>query len=335
MSVPEPLQQALELLRRASTDQLRLFVVRRELKDGLKRHSRIANKYDYNALRASTSEEARANLLSGICDHVERNVADEDLDVRGYDLIVPDDADSLYTYSSEDLERLSFARSVEAIRGDTSSLPKIDWESGETAGLHGYALAVREGEMDVVLFNRLKSQSVHQPYTTKTRLFGISGDELRPVKHTVLSFDVRVSCVLVNGELYILSKKQFEDLVGFTEELERNAHQVLDELKEIGLLAGLDVLRSELDKSSRLLWKMASLAKKGHLTSFSQARLEKMKEMAKAYNLDLPLDDEGRLVITDRKDIPNVIKWLSDSFVVSPQTDALYDAPVKHRLNGS
>ena len=96
-------------------------------------------------------------------------------------------------------------------------------------------------------------------------IFNSTSKKLTLMKGEAVTLDKQIDCVYWEETFYVLKKVPFEQIVGLQEEYHAKAIEVVDEMKNTGLIDGLDGLEEELKTNTSLHKKLVKLQQNGGL----------------------------------------------------------------------
>lgn len=164
--------------------------------------------------------------------------------------------------------------------------------------------------------------------------FNTNERRLEFVPYPTVTLDSEGAAFYFDERFYVLNKAQFDQVVGLEEDFAATAIAAIDEVAASNLIEGLELLRSEVGKSKRLMRRLANLMGTEGLTSVTPERLQRMAEVAEYHEIPFRVNDDGRVVIQDERDLDAVVKLLEDYFLRSPQTEFDYGTRAKTRIKG-
>ena len=144
--------------------------------------------------------------------------------------------------------------------------------------------------------------------------FGTRSNKLEMFKGSTVKLDAIVDCIFDSGMFYILQKHQFETLVGMAVDFHEEALSVVEELKRLDKIAGLEHLSEAIEKNTAIHKKLVRLKKLQNYMAMDNKMITQMKKAAKTEKYKLQLNEEGKIVIENSKDVDMVIKLLCDYY---------------------
>ena len=279
----------------------------------------------------------QASLSAAVADYVKSKLGKPDVECAAYQVVV-DGEERIYEYPLSN-GRLAFADVVQPQLERGVDIPKVESLAAVANDLWASCVRIQgPGNEPVYAFSKLTRGKVALDKQKKATFrikasFDTSNSKLYLFEGQTIELPARVDCLFAKGTFFIFEKKSFERIVGAEEQFKANADRVIDELEQTGMIEGLDHMRAKSGEGTRLLRRLADVARhKGH-QKLDAKRIEQIRQMAKEYDLKPKFSDDGcRLLIEDAKDVNLVVKLLDDSFVESRQTGHRYEASVKSRL---
>lgn len=88
----------------------------------------------------------------------------------------------------------------------------------------------------------------------------------------------------------------------------------MDDMKNTGLIDGLDCMDEELKTNTTLHKKLVKLQQTGGLEKLDESHIKKMAKVCKRYGDNITVGEDGHVKISDRKDFETVIKAMCDYY---------------------
>ena len=145
-------------------------------------------------------------------------------------------------------------------------------------------------------------------------VFNSTSKKLTLMKGEAVTLDKQIDCLYCDEVFYILKKIPFEQIVGLQEEYHIKAVEVVECMKETGMIDGLENMEEELKSNTSLHKKLVKLQQVGGLEKLDTTRIKKMENVSKRYGDKINVDANGHIKITDRKDFEAVIKAMCDYY---------------------
>jgi hypothetical protein len=144
----------------------------------------------------------------------------------------------------------------------------------------------------------------------------------------IFRLDKQIDFFSYDGLVFILDKKKFEMAMNFRAGMEKSRDAVLGDLKNLGVVNEIEIIRVRVGTRLSLLRRMAMISKNGYYkkTDFI-VRLKAVCTERK-----WPVAFEGdRIVVTD-ENVEVVLKLLNNDRLASPVTEEVFDVSVKKKV---
>lgn len=129
----------------------------------------------------------------------------------------------------------------------------------------------------------------------------------------------------------MIQKDNFEEIVGLEAKYRAEARIAADKIMKSPLISLNYNLLDDIENKNRFIRKLTKV--KDKIDGLDSARIKKMFETAKQFNLTFQLDVQKRIVINDDKALDIVIKLIDDYYLISNQMGKKYEASVKREIN--
>ena len=306
-------------------DSLNFYFIIRKEKDNLKGKRKVLEKYDFSALRVDINEEIKTFLHTLVQQQLQHAI-EKELELTPYE-VISDDHEQVFTYS--ELHKIgSFAKVVQNLlpnRTTIHTMQNFD-ELFKEGLIWAYCIELSYIEDDVrnyiYTFRKLNSghiitderDNLHQGIKHIMASFGTKSNKLEIFKGSTIKLDAIVDCIFDDGQFYILQKHQFETLVGLAEDFREEAFSVVGELNQLDKIEGLEKISEVIEKNSAIHKKLVRLKKLQNYRALDDKMIAQMKKAAKTEKYKLQLNEDGKIVIKNTKDVDMVIKLLCDYY---------------------
>jgi hypothetical protein len=318
--------------------KIRLYFIVRDVKPGIPKTRKMLDKYQFSSFSVDIDEELQKHLHKTIVEQIKNKSDGSKYELVEYD-VIDDDIDKVLTYSLDGNRILPFSAAIkDQINAGVDVKPVT--KLGEIREkIWAYCIGVLHDDKVPTYSLRKFFPSkigVDEPQgnfiqNTFTTIFNSAHSKLELFKGQTVSFDSRVDCLYMEEKFYIFSKNNFERIVGLEEEFKDVAEKLVEELKVLGLIEGLEILAAEIAVNSTLLKRLAKLAQREDYKSLNPERIQKMQAVAAQHGLPLKVENDI-LQIKDSKDIDLILKMLDDYFLESQQTGIKYGSHAKKQL---
>lgn len=321
---PSKLDEVLDRIKDTKQEDVKLHFITRILKSGVGKRDKTLDKYIFKVYQIDVDDEIRKYLYDLSIKELERTVT-KDYSLIDYDPI-SDDTDHLFSYKLK-AETSTFSDVVVNQLG--KELPKVESIEGiisENEELWAYCIGFLDVEDQewIYTFRKIMVSKIaidEKNDTDKSivwrqirTIFNSTSKKLTLMKGEAVTLDKQIDCVYWEETFYVLKKVPFEQIVGLQEEYHSKAIEVVDEMKNTGLIDGLDGLEEELKTNTSLHKKLVKLQQNGGLGILDDKQIKKMAKVCKRYGETISVGADGHIKINDRKDFETVIKAMCDYY---------------------
>lgn len=321
---PSKLDEVLDRIKDTKQEDVKLHFITRILKSGVRKRDKTLDKYVFKVYQIDVDDEIRKYLYDLSIKELERTVT-KDYSLIDYDPI-SDDTDHLFSYKLK-AETSTFSDVVVNQLG--KELPKVESIEGiisENEELWAYSIGFLDVEAQewIYTFRKIMVSKIaidEKNDTDKSivwrqirTIFNSTSKKLTLMKGEAVTLDKQIDCVYWEETFYVLKKVPFEQIVGLQEEYHAKAIEVVDEMKNTGLIDGLDGLEEELKTNTSLHKKLVKLQQNGGLEKIDDKQIKKMAKVCKRYGETISVGADGHIKINDRKDFETVIKAMCDYY---------------------
>lgn len=321
---PSKLDEVLDRIKDTKQEDVKLHFITRILKSGVGKRDKTLDKYIFKVYQIDVDDEIRKYLYDLSIKEIERTVT-KDYSLIDYDPI-SDDTDHLFSYKLK-AETSTFSDVVVNQLG--KELPKVESIEGiisENEELWAYCIGFLDVENQewIYTFRKIMVSKIaidEKNDTDKSivwrqirTIFNSTSKKLTLMKGEAVTLDKQIDCVYWEETFYVLKKVPFEQIVGLQEEYHAKAIEVVDEMKNTGLIDGLDGLEEELKTNTALHKKLVKLQQNGGLGILDDKQIKKMAKVCKRYGETISVGADGHIKINDRKDFETVIKAMCDYY---------------------
>lgn len=321
---PSKLDEVLDRIKDTKQEDVKLHFITRILKSGVGKRDKTLDKYVFKVYQIDVDDEIRKYLYDLSIKELERTVT-KDYSLIDYDPI-SDDTDHLFSYKLK-AETSTFSDVVVNQLG--KELPKVESIEGiisENEELWAYCIGFLDVEAQewIYTFRKIMVSKIaidEKNDTDKSivwrqirTIFNSTSKKLTLMKGEAVTLDKQIDCVYWEETFYVLKKVPFEQIVGLQEEYHAKAIEVVDEMKNTGLIDGLDGLEEELKTNTSLHKKLVKLQQNGGLEKLDDKQIKKMAKVCKRYGETISVGADGHIKINDRKDFETVIKAMCDYY---------------------
>lgn len=321
---PSKLDEILGRIKETKEEDVKLFFITRILKSGVGKREKNLDKYFYKVYQIDVDDEIRQYLYELSITELERTFS-KDYSLIDYDPI-SDDTVHLFSYKLK-AETSSFSDVVVNQLG--KELPKVESIDGivsEDEQLWAYCIGFFDLHRTswIYTFRKImvskiaideKNDSEKNVLLRQIRtIFSTTSKKLTLMKGEAVTLDRQIDCVYCDETFYVLKKVPFEQIVGLQREYHTKAIEVIDSMKQTGLIDGLDGIEKELDNNTILHKKLVKLKQTGILEKLNGMHITKMASVCKSYGESIFVGEDGHIVINDCKDFEIVVKAMCDYY---------------------
>ena len=323
-----------ELLGKVSStdvEDLKLYFITRILKDGVKKSTKMMDKYLFNVYQVDIDDEIRQHLYNSTQQQLEY-VIKKEFEMIDYD-VISDDSGHLFTYSMKN-KAMSFSDVV--YNKLSSNPPKVMSIAGllsEIEELWAYCVGFNNPQLLDWIYTFRKIQSgkiaVDESENQKSKikliqaLFSTKSRKLELLKGETVSLDKQIDCVYYGETFYIIKKGGFEQIVGLQEEFKEEAKLVVSKMKETNMIIGLEMIEDKIESNPAIHKKLVRISRIDNYRNITPKVINKMKSVCKRYGDQLNIK-EGKLLIEKEEDIDVVLKMLADYYKTGDVTGKPY-----------
>jgi hypothetical protein len=311
----------LNLVENVKPSDLRLYLIIRNLKDGIKKSSPLLDKFEFTAYQIDIDAEIRQHFYDLTHQILEKQVTNE-VELHEYDVIT-DDTEKAFTYSIKN-KALSFSDVVlKQLKGHVPKIKNLEevLKMGELwAYCVGFSLSPDNHLYTFRKFSLSKIAVDSKENPEKSKLnrilqtqFNTSSKKLELIHGQTMSLDKHIDCIYYQNIFYVIQKTQFEHIVGMSEEFKETSSQFLDDLETTKKFEGLDLLRAQIDSKPAIHRKLSRLAKLENHKNIDQKAISNMQAAAKLENKAIKIKN-GKFLIEDEEDIDLLIKMLAEFY---------------------
>ncbi len=299
---------------------LNFFFIGRKKREDIKPRSSILDKYSFHVFKVDVSNKICDYLYDLTIIQLDRAIK-KDLQLVDYDPI-SESIDQLYKYQLN--TSFSFADVVTNQLSNKSKIKTVLNVSEILSNMELWAYTVafcypnESGEQEWIYTFRKTSagQTVTDEKKNKfiTGFFNTTNSQLEIVEGETINLDKKIDCLYVEDTFYIFQKTQFEAITGIAEEFKKVAEDTAMELKELNCISGLDVIDKLIEEDPAIHKKMVRLKRTDNYKTFTKSSIPKAVRLAKKYGEVLKKDNDGNLLLEDKKDVDLLIRILVDFY---------------------
>jgi len=314
-----------ELLEKTSTTKVedsKLYFITRILREGVKKTTKMMDKYLFNVYQVDIDDEIREYLYNSTQKQLEYIIKKE-FEMVDYD-VISDDSGHLFTYSMKN-KAMSFSDVV--YNKLSSNPPKVMSISGilsEIEELWAYCVGFNEPQLSdwIYTFRKIQSGKVavdEKENKNKSKLkviqtlFSTESQKLELLKGETINLDKQIDCVYYDETFYVIKKGGFEQIVGLQEEFKVEAINVVEALKKTEMIIGLEKIEEKIESNPAIHKKLVRISRMDNYQNITTKDINRMKTVCKKYGDKLNIK-EGKLYIEEETDVDVVLKMLADYY---------------------
>ena len=307
-------------------ERTRLLLITRKLKEGVRRNSNELDKYDFLIYSIDINEEVRKyifdvakNAISDVCTV---DIEDEIGEFQPFG----DDTQDIFSFSSiNDIPSFTNVptNKVTNTDGIVRDLNGFLAKEDEELWAYCYQLYDEQNQDYVYCFRKKMKSSVAipereqqaLPWKKITIFSGTDNDSLEIFRKPSMELDDNIDFVFYDDVYYVLNRNYFEMVTGLRNLYIQDTRTVIQDLENADIIQGLNVLNERVVEMPSLIRKMALIKKLGNYERITKNTLKKMKKVCHNNHIELNVDlDNKKLIITNDKDVKNVVRLLCDYY---------------------
>ncbi len=214
-------------------------------------------------------------------------------------------------------------------------LPHFDQaERSFIDGLRFSVLVVQPPTGDTVYFYRkyTRVQQLGESANFAVRL--LNENLYDQVTEPVLLFDRLIDCFSYQKHMFIAQKNNFYTIFNFIEELEKNAEELLEVLRQKELIINFDRFSHDCLQNRSKVLKLKNISMQPYLATIT---IEQLERAIHQHNLKVPIVQENgkKMLQYDPRDPWGILHLLDDVYLGSAMTATTYQAKGKVRTKPS
>jgi hypothetical protein len=323
------LAEILDKIEHVKEKKARLYFITRKTKKGMSKSARACDKYEYKTWKIETDISIQEELYS-IMKVKLATISDAgNFIVTDYALIGDDDSKKILTYAKK--ERLqSFMHIVDDDLKNSSNLDSVSNLEEIASDIWAYIIEVYTAKKIICALRKMAPSKVMVGKKGILATFRTKEKSLRLSTDQNISFDKAIDAIYYDDTFYIVSKDNFEEIVGLDEEYREEAKSVAEKIMQNPLInAGFDI-GSDIESKNRYIKKLAKI--KDEIDALNPERIRRMKDVAKRFGQKFTVGKDGKILLSNEDDLDLMIKLLDDFFLESHQTAKKYGASVKKEM---
>ncbi|MDR2926725.1 MAG: DUF4868 domain-containing protein [Cytophagaceae bacterium] len=315
------INELLDKITATNVDDSKLYFITRILREGIKKSSKMMEKYLFKVYQVDIDDEMRQYLFDVSKEQLEY-VIKKEFEMIDYD-VISDDTEHLFTYSMKN-KTMSFADVVNnQLNSNPAKVMSIEGIISDVEELWAYCIGFNDTENKdwIYTFRKIQSGKIavdekeNQKSLAKTirSLFNTQSQKLELLRGETVNLDKQIDCVYYDETFYVIKKGYFEQIVGLQEEYKKEAKQVVEDMKSTNMIEGLDKIEEEIEANPAIHKKLVRIARTGNYKTISEKDIKQMQKVCKKYGVKINVKN-GKLAIEEKEDIDTVLKMLADYY---------------------
>jgi hypothetical protein len=315
------INELLDKIIATSADDSKLYFITRILREGIKKSSKMIEKYLFKVYQVDIDDEMRQYLFNVSKEQLEY-VIKKDYAMMDYD-VISDDTEHLFTYQMKN-KAMSFADVVyNQLNSNPAKVMSIEGIISDVEELWAYCIGFNDTENKdwIYTFRKIQAGKVavdeNENQKSKRKIirakFSTESLKLELLKGETVNLDKQIDCVYYDETFYVIKKGYFEQIVGLQEEYKKEAKQVVDDMRNTNMIEGLEKIEKEIEDNPAIHKKLVRIARTGNYKSISEKDIKKMQKICQKYEVKINVKN-GKLVIEEKEDIDTVLKMLADYY---------------------
>lgn len=174
---------------------------------------------------------------------------------------------------------------------------------------------------------RGKSLSLYRQFPKMKRLrkgllLQVFEDELVRMDTDFIGIDESVDILEWDGEFLIFNHIALERIFGYKDMFERKTREAIALIKDEKVFANIEDFQDACMRDSRIMKRFTYIMQKGRLPLFFK-NIDKVPSLVKELDLNLSLDENNRLVYSERSQLYEITRLMSDSYFRSLLADRI------------
>lgn len=314
-----------DIINQASKENLKMYFVTRVLKEGMKAHRRVLEKFDFKVYEIEITDEVR-NYLYELSQRQFRKIAEKDeLQFLDYD-VISDETEHLFTYqmqnrvgSFSDVVLNQLAESPQKITNLNEILQDeilwaycVEFQINSIDSFYTFR-KISQGKVGIEKENDQEKKNFLNKISQIRTYFDTNTNSLSLLKSDTVYLDKQVDCIFYTNTFYVLKKYFFEQLVGLQEEYRKRAEEVACVMSRHPCFGDTKLLSEKIENKCDVHRKLMKLEKLGNLNTLTTHNLKKLERLGNKKKAPINIK-EGKIQFEKEEDIDNFIKLLCDYF---------------------
>lgn len=325
------LKELLEKVSETNVEDSKLYFITRILKSGIKKTSKLMDKYLFKVYQVDIDDDIRNYLYNSTQEQL-KGIISKKYEMVDYD-VISDDTENLFTYSMKN-KTMSFS---DVVTNQLSATPpkvmSIEGIVSDIEELWAYCIGFNDIESNdwIYTFRKIQRGKIaideRETINIKDKIirtyFSTKSLKLELLEGDAVNLDKQIDCVYYDEIFYVIKKGYFEQIVCLQEEYKEQAKQVVEEMKSTDMIAGLEKIEAEIESNPAIHKKLVRIARIGNYRDITPKVINKMEKVCKKYGVNLNVKG-GKLNIEEEQDIDVILKMLADYYKTGEVTGKPY-----------
>jgi hypothetical protein len=325
------LDKLLSYVQNSQNRTTRLYLVTRNIKQGIYTYAKVPDKYEYTCLRINTDKAIQKELFDLFMAKITHYSDSEKFILENYSIVTDDVEKKIMTYSSKGKIK-SFMHIVDNDLKNSSELDSVKDIALIADCLWAYIIEVSLNGRIICGLRKMSPSKIMVSEKEKVinTLFNLKEKSLVLSHDQSIVFDKGLDALYADDTFFVIQKTNFEEIVGLETEYREEAKLVADKIMQSPKISLNFNLKETIENKNRFIRKLAKI--KDEVDKIDTPRINKMQETAALFKLSFVIKS-GKIVINDEKELDIVIKLLDDYYLLSQQTGKKYEASVKKEIS--
>lgn len=203
----------------------------------------------------------------------------------------------------------NFDAFLESISSDSV---KEDLKSLRVEKIDFYCIDVNYDGKRAMLFRRFtKQKKLRRGFLTQ-----LITNQLNVIDEDYLNFDEYVDIVFFESKLLIFSHLSLERIFKYKDALIKKTDEALNEVSAKDLIVNQSSFAEDCKSDIRVMKKFTHIMQHGKLPLFFD-NFANVPSVVQELGLDIEFDEDGKLIYTDKSQLPHILQLMSDAYFKS------------------
>lgn len=231
-----------------------------------------------------------------------------------------------------DLEETEDMQMFDAVLDPEITIPFFSFEDDDISNISYLLVVLGDGEHQVVIYKYFASINI---YKKNSGLFvRRSNNEFTKVEEDFLRITPGIDFFKINGNLFIINLKLFEQLFNLYNVLIRAATAQIEIIKQSGLVENSDSLLEDIEKNISFAKKLSKITETSPvLNKVPNASVIEFAKKHPSLKKTIKYSDDGtKIKLSTNKSKSLFVKLLNDDYLTSELTKLYYDSLAKDSI---